>query len=364
MTLDARQLRPGEAEPARPAARATVSVVIPVYNDERTLRLCLEAVFAQTRQPDEVLVVDDGSTDGSAATAARFPCRLVRTPRNSGPAAARNLGVQESTGEIVFFLDADVALAPEALGRAVRILEESPEYACVHGNYDTRPMIGHSLVERYRVLHGHHWRARAAGRVPTVVFALCAIRRSVLEELGPLDERLRAAEDVEYSDRMTGRHSILLTSSVIGRHDDEAELLPMLTKQFKRSQWVLPVAAAERGPSGLHANRRLGLVSAGLSILTLPLGFAAPVLLAVPAACVALFLLSDPGLLVLAVREGGRRFALCVAAVHFLVQLAIVSGIVFGGVRWMVDPDFAPEHSARRRRAAARAENAVARRRR
>jgi hypothetical protein len=335
--------------PAGVPAAVTVSLVIPLYNDQRTLRYCLEAVYAQTRRPDDVLVVDDASTDGSRAILGGFPCRVVGTPRNSGPAAARNLGVRETSGEIVFFLDADVALEPDAVENALRILAEHPEYACVHGNYATKPMIGHSVVERYRVLHAHHWRARAVGVVPTVVFALCAIRRSVLLELGPLDETLRASEDVEFSDRMRGRHPILLTSSVLGRHDDESGLLPMLTKQFKRSQWILPVAAAERGPSGLRAHRRRGLLGAALTVLTLPLATLWLPLIAVPAICLLTFLLADPALLRLAAREGGHRFAALFAAVHFLVQLAIVSGVVFGGVRWLVDPEFGPEHSGRRR---------------
>lgn len=318
----------------------TVSLIVPCYNDERTLRPCLESVYAQIRLPDEVLVVDDQSTDRSRRILRDFPCRVVRTARNSGPAAARNRGVRETSGEIVFFLDADVALSPDAVGNAVRILAENPQYACAYGNYATTPMIGESVVERYRALHAHYWRARAVGRVPTVVFALCAIRRSVLNELGPLDESLRASEDVEYSNRMTPRHSILLTSDITGRHDDESELLPMLTKQFKRSQWIVPVAAAHPGPAGLRANRRRGLVAAALSVLTLPLAVIGLPLLGVPAAFFLLFVLADPGLLRLALREGGRRFVLAVAALHFLAQLAIVSGAVYGGVRWLIDPDF------------------------
>jgi hypothetical protein len=328
----------------------TLSVVIPLYNDERTLRLCLQAVYAQDREPDEVVVVDDCSTDGSAAILRDFPCRVVRLEVNSGPAAARNRGVRETTGEIVFFLDADVALASDALANALEQLDRHPEYACVHGNYDTVPMIGGGAVERYRVLHAHHWRAISVGRVPTVIFALCAIRRTVLEELGPLDERLRAAEDVEYSDRMGPDHPILLSGAVVGRHDDESELLPMLAKQFRRSQWVIPVAAAERGPSGLHANRRRGLLAAALTVLSAPLALLWLPLAVVPALFLVVFLCADPGLIRLAVREGGRRFTVVFVAVHFLVQLAIVSGVAFGGIRWMVDPDFAPEHSARRGR--------------
>src|SRR5690606_18648911 len=143
-----------------------------------------DAIFAQTYAPYEVLVIDDGSTDESREIAACYPCRVIATEGNRGVSAARNRGAREGRGEVLFLVDADVALHPDAIANAVRILQEDPSCGCVHGTYDTEPLFDDGWVEHYKVLHAHWWR-RSVGRVRTAIFALAAIRRSVFFAAGP-----------------------------------------------------------------------------------------------------------------------------------------------------------------------------------
>src|SRR5918912_1113787 len=110
-----------------------VSVVVPMYNDRRTIDLCLRSVFDQTHLELEGIVVDDASTDDSARLAAEHPVTLVRAERNGGPGAARNLGVEHANGEIIFFLDADVTMHRDAVAQAVELLAENPSYGAVFG---------------------------------------------------------------------------------------------------------------------------------------------------------------------------------------------------------------------------------------
>ena len=93
-----------------------VSVVIPAYNAASFLPRCLRSVFAQTLKPEEVIVVDDGSADNSAALAAALGARVI-SRSNGGPAAARNAGIQSASSEWVALLDADDLWAPEKLER-------------------------------------------------------------------------------------------------------------------------------------------------------------------------------------------------------------------------------------------------------
>ncbi|MER6910335.1 glycosyltransferase [Streptomyces sp. NPDC000594] len=322
-------------------------MIIPNYNYEKTLRVVLESVYAQTLAPLDVVVVDDHSTDNSPAIAGEFPCLLVSTPVNQGVSAARNLGVRHSRGEILFFLDSDVALAPDALANAVDLLMSDPGTGCVHGIYDVEPLFDDGPVERYRVLHAHFWRRRSVGVVGTAIFALAAMPRAVFEEVGPFDENLRDSEDVEYSDRLGAAYRIRMTETVVGRHDDVDRLGPMLVEQFRRSQLLVPVAAVERRGGGLKANRPAGALAAALVPATLPLGLVAPWLLAVPVACLFWFALADPGLARFAARHRGAGFLSWFLLAHFLVHLALVSGALIGAVRWVVDPRFGP--SVRRR---------------
>ncbi len=99
-----------------------ISVVIPAYNAARFLPRCLESVFAQTLKPDEVIVVDDGSTDNTAALAAELGARVISRP-NGGPSAAKNAGIQSASSEWIALLDADDLWAPTKLERQVACIQ-------------------------------------------------------------------------------------------------------------------------------------------------------------------------------------------------------------------------------------------------
>ncbi|NUR84929.1 MAG: glycosyltransferase family 2 protein [Nonomuraea sp.] len=309
---------------------------MPCYNAAKTLRLCLESVLAQTRLPDEIVVVDDAGSDGSAAIAEELGCRVVRLPANRGVSAARNAGVEHTTGDVIFFLDSDVALRPDAVANAVAILDRDPGVGCVHGVYDTEPLIDDGPVEWYRLLHQVHWRRRHLGEVNSVVFALAAIRREVLAEAGRLDESLRDCEDVEYSSRLATRTRIVLTDTVVGRHDEGHRLLPVLSEQWRRALPLIPLAlaTARRGAAKPeNANSRAGILACALALACLPLGLLSPALLAVPVALVGWFVLADPELLRFVHRQRGAGFTAYFMAVHLAVHVVLVTGLAIGSLR-------------------------------
>ena len=106
-----------------------VSIIVPVYNREQYLCECVDSVLAQTFHDWELIIVDDGSTDGSGAIADRYavsdPRIKVHHVANGGPSSARNYGLKKSVGEHICFLDADDAIHPEALSIMVNGLSEN-----------------------------------------------------------------------------------------------------------------------------------------------------------------------------------------------------------------------------------------------
>src|SRR5207249_4329253 len=129
--------RPGGLPP-----RMNVSVVIPLYNKAPFVRRALDSVLAQTHRALEVLVVDDGSTDGGGAVVAACPDPRVRliTQPNAGPGPARNRGLDEAAGPLVAFLDADDEWLPNYLETCVALLERhGPDIACVSTGYFLHP---------------------------------------------------------------------------------------------------------------------------------------------------------------------------------------------------------------------------------
>ncbi|HUO67213.1 MAG TPA: glycosyltransferase family A protein, partial [Gammaproteobacteria bacterium] len=171
----------------------TVSCVVPAYNAERYVARALESVLEQSRPPDEIIVVDDGSTDGTAAVLESYGSRLrVVHQENSGPAAARNRGIRMATGEIICFQDADDEWHRDKLAKQLVLLEARPEVGiCITR---LRNVWAEHLDEERRGLGAHVF----ANDPPGYVFQTSLIRRDVFARAGMLDEKLRRAEDIEW----------------------------------------------------------------------------------------------------------------------------------------------------------------------
>jgi glycosyltransferase involved in cell wall biosynthesis len=102
----------------------TISIVVPVYKGGTEFRLCLEALARLEPPPLEIIIVSDGDTK-SSKTAAEFNVRVIQLPQREGPARARNVGACHARGDILFFIDADVAVPPSLLHRLVKHLMQN-----------------------------------------------------------------------------------------------------------------------------------------------------------------------------------------------------------------------------------------------
>ncbi len=171
----------------------TVTCVIPAYNAERYVDRALTSVIEQSRPPDEIIVVDDGSTDGTAAVLAAYGSRLrVVRQTNSGPAAARNRGIEMAAGDLICFQDADDEWDRDKLAKQLALLDASPNVGiCIT---HLRNVWAQHLEAERRGLAEHLF----ANDPPGYVFQTSLIRRSVFEHAGMLDETLRRAEDIEW----------------------------------------------------------------------------------------------------------------------------------------------------------------------
>ena len=115
-----------------------VSIIIPAFNHKEALETCLKSIEAQTYSNLEIIVVDDGSTDGTevafASQSSTHPYRFVRQ-ENRGAPAARNAGAQMANGTFLIFVDADVTLQKDAIERMVMALEEHPDASFVYSSF-------------------------------------------------------------------------------------------------------------------------------------------------------------------------------------------------------------------------------------
>ncbi|HEU5439336.1 MAG TPA: glycosyltransferase family A protein [Ktedonobacterales bacterium] len=193
--------------------RTRISVIVPVYNGARFLAAALESVGAQHHRPDEVIVVDDGSTDDTAAVARRYGgVRYLRQP-NLGAAAARNTGAAAATGELLAFLDADDRWLPAKLSCQVRYLDQHPDVDAVvtHQRLSIAPgaerpgWVPPAWLERPQM-----------GLVPSALM----IRRTAFEVVGGFDVRYRTGEDTDWFARAkdAGVALAILPEALVERH--------------------------------------------------------------------------------------------------------------------------------------------------
>ncbi len=190
-----------------------VSVIIPVYNCERYLAEALESVFSQTYSPCEVIVVDDGSTDGSAEVARSFASQATLcTQPHSGAAAARNKGIELSQGSLLAFLDADDQWVEDKLIRQLAVLDGRPTVDMVFGH----------------VVHFHspdldsYARARVKcppQAEPGLVPGTMLIRRQAFERVGPFATGWRVGEFIDWHARAVdvGLKGVMLSQVLLRR---------------------------------------------------------------------------------------------------------------------------------------------------
>lgn len=170
-----------------------ISVIIPVRNSTRFIAQALETAVAQ-QGVGEILVVDDGSTDGSGSVAASFqPTRVIRQEPH-GPGAARNVGVREARGDVIAFLDADDLWLPGKLALQLAELERAPRRSLCVCAFEQFLESGCMPPSGFR---------RETAGVPLRAPLLSAVmlRREAFFEVGPFDEGLPTTEDIEWFSR-------------------------------------------------------------------------------------------------------------------------------------------------------------------
>jgi glycosyltransferase involved in cell wall biosynthesis len=187
---------------------ATVSVIIPAYNQANYLAEALRSVLAQTRSDWEAIIVDDGSTDHTAVIAAGFNDARVRYiyQANQGLSGARNTGVQIAGGEYLAFLDSDDELEPEFLQVCVEALETDRTLAAVHTLTRFIDQAGKLLPDiGSRALVGEAFRQqlRRGGFFPPVSVV---VRKEAVLEAGLFDTRLTSVEDWDVWLKISQRH--------------------------------------------------------------------------------------------------------------------------------------------------------------
>jgi GT2 family glycosyltransferase len=315
----------------------SLSVVIPVHNGGEDLRRCLAALAKSRRLPDEIIVVDDASTDASAAIAGAAGALVLPLAQGpNGPAVARNRGAAQARGDLVLFLDADVAAHDDTLERIERYMAAQPDVAALFGSYDDNPAKP-GIASRYKNLL-HHYVHQHGRREAGTFWAGCgAVRRDVFARMGGFDTAYGrpSIEDIELGVRLRrAGYRVWLCADVQVTHLKRWTIRSLLRSDIRDRAipWTQLILRETDLPADLNldAKSRLSAVVAWLLVGLLAAGLWLPALWLGVVAALALLGVLNADLYTFFWRRGGWLFTVGAIALHILYYL--YSSFIFGSM--------------------------------
>jgi glycosyltransferase involved in cell wall biosynthesis len=312
------------------------SIVIPVYNGGDLFKRCLRAIRQSHFADWELVVVDDGSTDGSDRLAGQFGARVLKTKGRLGPAAARNLGAQAARGHYLYFIDADCELHPDTLTNIAQICQADPGLDALFGSYDDAPGAA-NFIAQYKNLFHHYVHQNSKEAASTFWTGCGIIKRSRFLALGGFDlQRYRrpAIEDIDLGYRLKqagGR--IRLARHVQVKHLKAWNFFSLLKSDiFDRGiPWTQLILKDKTfmGDLNLQMHNRVSVVAVYALLLALGVSLFQPYALLFAVGLAALLLGLNQPLYRFFYQKRGFLFTLRVIPMHWLYYM--YNALSFGG---------------------------------
>ena len=190
-----------------------VSVILLTKDSAPTVQKSLESIFEQTRQPDEVVVVDGSSNDGTLDIVKKYPVKLVSEP-SLGFGHARNVGVQNASGDIIFFIDSDCYAEPDWIEKALPHFDGNTKIVGVTGR--TNLWNIESAAAKFIAFVGGRMNMPNQPKVMKIAPTMnLALKREVISEVGWFDETLIRCEDTDLTYKISQKHEILYEPNAV-----------------------------------------------------------------------------------------------------------------------------------------------------
>ncbi|MCJ7612200.1 MAG: glycosyltransferase family 2 protein [Candidatus Aminicenantes bacterium] len=247
-----------------------ISVIIPMYNAENTVRECLRSIFASQGVRFEVIVVNDASTDDSLSMALQFPCKIISFKSNSMISNCRNIGAHYSESDILLFFDADQIMKTNTLQRFVQVFRDCPDVQAVVASYEMdTPAEG--FFSKFKNIRHHYVHQNADKEGWTLAGGFSSIRKSKFEEMGGFKGLY--LEDIIMGYKLHRKHNrILFCKNIQVVHLKKYSLRTLLISDvFHRSIPWMQIMLRERIWKNDLNTGMSNIISVVLAMLILPL---------------------------------------------------------------------------------------------
>ena len=323
-----------------------LSVIIPVYNSQKELKRCLAALAKSHYEDFEVWVVDDGSTVPIKPLVDEYGFGFKQIHGPSGPACARNRGVEKARGRYVVFIDADVCVHDDTLALFAEAFGRDSTVDAVVGSYDDSPDCP-DFISQYKNLFHHYVHQNSRGRIQTFWSGCGAMKRDVFLAFGGYDQqryRRPGGEDIELGMRITAAgHFIILDPRIQAQHLKRWTFWNLLkTDIFDRGvPWIqlMLQSGAMIGTLNVTPVQRLSVALVYLTILGLLTSVREPTMLAVAAATALIVTLLNLNLYRFYLKRRGLWFTLTVIPMHWVYLLCCGLSVVGGSLLHLLTQD-------------------------
>lgn len=224
-----------------------ISIIIPIRNAASTIGHCLDSIFSSADGRIEVIVVDDNSTDGSIVIIEKFPVRLIRLERHVGASAARNIGARNSSGPVLFFIDADCLLRKDTLALVRKTVADHGANFVIGGTY-TREPRDPGFFSLFQSVFINYFETKRANDPDYIATHALVIDAAVFRKSGGFPEDfLPIIEDVEFSHRLRrAGYRLLMDPAIQVRHIFNFTLRRSLGNAFKKARYWTQYSLANR----------------------------------------------------------------------------------------------------------------------
>ena len=228
-------------------SKQSLSIIIPNYNGERTIGACLEALMAHRDDACEIVVVDDGSYDGSVDVIRRYHVNLIRLPEHAGASAARNAGANGSTGEALFFIDNDCIVTDATIPQVRKNLSLHPPGVVVGGTYTPVP-YDTRFFSAFQSAFINYFETKNVSEPDYLATHALVIRAASFKEIGGFTEDfLPILEDVEFSHRLARNgFKLIMDPDLQVRHIFHHTLERSLLNAFNKTRYWIEYSLANR----------------------------------------------------------------------------------------------------------------------
>jgi glycosyltransferase involved in cell wall biosynthesis len=316
-----------------------ISIVVPTYNASRFMPNLLDSIFNQAVTDMEVIIVDDCSTDDTVEVVSKHPVRVIRMEKNGGPARARNRGVQEAKGDIIFFLDSDVVVLDGTIQEVKNYFEKNPSASCIIGICSTEP-LNSGFVPAYMAMFEYiHLIGQKYDKVSVFAPRCGAIKKDLFLGVGGYDEGYKGAdvEDFELARRINKTDSIILNPRLVVKHQF-ADFRQALKIYFRRTvMWVQLFFKEKQLDNAGPTSPRNGIaaICAFFSFIMLCLTPALSIAKPVFFFLIAAYFLSNLKWWLFMLKEAGFIFSLKALLLNYFLGIEIMGSAIYALIKYL-----------------------------